>query len=232
MSEVSFRGIEKRFDAQSLALRSLDLDVPDGAFLVLLGPSGCGKTTALRVLAGLETPTAGTVHIGDRDVTRIQPRDRDVAMVFQSYALYPHMTVGENIGYPLRIRGLSKADQRAGVQRVAESLEIAHLLDRRQEPGDALEDRRLAAARGPEQHEAVAAIDVEAHPPGRRHQVLARLVLERDVLQLQHLLVRALLSGGHGGIRHELTSPARRGSRGSTCPSTRRASPWRCRFAP
>ena len=131
MSEVSFRGIEKRFDAQSLALRSLDLDVPDGAFLVLLGPSGCGKTTALRVLAGLEIPTAGTVHIGDRDVTRIQPRDRDVAMVFQSYALYPHMTVAENIAYPLRIRGLSKADQRAGVEQVAEALEIPHLLDRR-----------------------------------------------------------------------------------------------------
>ena len=109
MSEVSFRGIEKRFDADSLALRSLDLDVPDGAFLVLLGPSGCGKTTALRVLAGLELPTAGTVHIGGRDVTRMQPRDRDVAMVFQSYALYPHMTVAENIGYPLRIRGLSKS---------------------------------------------------------------------------------------------------------------------------
>src|SRR6185503_14238885 len=147
MSEVSFRGIEKRFDAQSLALRSLDLDVPDGAFLVLLGPSGCGKTTALRVLAGLETPTAGTVHIGDRDVTRIQPRDRDVAMVFQSYALYPHMTVGENIGYPLRIRGLSKADQRAGVQRVAESLEIAHLLDRRPRHLSGGQRQRVALAR-------------------------------------------------------------------------------------
>ncbi|HET6171294.1 MAG TPA: ABC transporter ATP-binding protein [Gaiellales bacterium] len=147
MSEVSFRGIEKRFDAQSLALRSLDLDVPDGAFLVLLGPSGCGKTTALRVLAGLEIPTAGTVHIGGRDVTRIQPRDRDVAMVFQSYALYPHMTVAENIGYPLRIRGLSKADQRAGVQRVAESLEISHLLDRRPRHLSGGQRQRVALAR-------------------------------------------------------------------------------------
>jgi multiple sugar transport system ATP-binding protein len=147
MSEVSFRGVEKRFDADSLALRSLDLDVPDGAFLVLLGPSGCGKTTALRVLAGLELPTAGTVHIGGRDVTRMQPRDRDVAMVFQSYALYPHMTVAENVAYPLRIRGLSKADQRAGAAKVAEALEISHLLDRRPRHLSGGQRQRVALAR-------------------------------------------------------------------------------------
>ena len=147
MSEVSYRGVEKRFDAESLALRSLDLDVPDGAFLVLLGPSGCGKTTALRVLAGLELPTAGTVHIGERDVTRMQPRDRDVAMVFQSYALYPHMTVAENVAYPLRIRGLSKADQRAGAAKVAEALEIPHLLDRRPRHLSGGQRQRVALAR-------------------------------------------------------------------------------------
>ena len=147
MSEVSYRSVEKRFDQESLALRSLDLDVPDGAFLVLLGPSGCGKTTALRVLAGLELPTAGTVHIGDRDVTRMQPRDRDVAMVFQSYALYPHMTVAENIAYPLRIRGLSKSDQRAGVAKVAEALEIPHLLDRRPRHLSGGQRQRVALAR-------------------------------------------------------------------------------------
>jgi multiple sugar transport system ATP-binding protein len=147
VSEVSYRGVEKRFDQQTLALRSLDLDVPDGAFLVLLGPSGCGKTTALRVLAGLELPTAGTVHIGERDVTRIQPRDRDIAMVFQSYALYPHMTVGENVAYPLRIRGLRKAEQRAGVEKVAESLEILHLLDRRPRHLSGGQRQRVALAR-------------------------------------------------------------------------------------
>jgi multiple sugar transport system ATP-binding protein len=147
MSEVSYRGVEKRFDQESLALRSLDLDVPDGAFLVLLGPSGCGKTTALRVLAGLELPTAGTVHIGGRDVTRMQPRDRDVAMVFQSYALYPHMSVAENVAYPLRIRGLSKADQRAGAAKVAEALEISHLLDRRPRHLSGGQRQRVALAR-------------------------------------------------------------------------------------
>jgi multiple sugar transport system ATP-binding protein len=147
MSAVSFRGVEKRFDPQVLALRSLDLDVPDGAFLVLLGPSGCGKTTALRILAGLELPTAGEVHIGDRDVTRMQPRDRDIAMVFQSYALYPHMTVAENVGYPLRIRGLGKAERRAQVRAVAESLEIAHLLDRRPKNLSGGQRQRVALAR-------------------------------------------------------------------------------------
>ena len=147
MTEVSYHGVEKRFDQQTLALRSLDLVVPDGVFLVLLGPSGCGKTTALRVLAGLELPTAGSVHIGDRDVTNMQPRDRDVAMVFQSYALYPHMTVGENIGYPLRIRGLNKTDRAAGVLRVAEALEIPHLLDRRPRHLSGGQRQRVALAR-------------------------------------------------------------------------------------
>jgi multiple sugar transport system ATP-binding protein len=147
MSAVSYRGIEKRFDAQVLALRSLDLDVPDGKFLVLLGPSGCGKTTALRILAGLELPTAGEVHIGDRNVTRMQPRDRDIAMVFQSYALYPHMTVAENVAYPLRIRKLSKDERRTQVLAVAESLEIAHLLDRRPKNLSGGQRQRVALAR-------------------------------------------------------------------------------------
>jgi multiple sugar transport system ATP-binding protein len=147
MSAVSYKGVEKRFDASVLALRSLDLDVPDGSFLVLLGPSGCGKTTALRILAGLELPTAGQVFIGDRDVTRIQPRDRDIAMVFQSYALYPHMTVAENVGYPLRVRKLDRAARRAQVLAVAESLEIDHLLDRRPAKLSGGQRQRVALAR-------------------------------------------------------------------------------------
>ena len=99
MSAVSYQGVRKTFDAFT-ALHSLDLKVPDRSFMALLGPSGCGKTTALRILAGLDMPTKGRVLIGDRDVTQLQPRDRDVAMVFQSYALYPHKTVRDNIGYP------------------------------------------------------------------------------------------------------------------------------------
>src|ERR1700741_5066234 len=108
MSSVLYKSVGKNFGALNV-LRSLDLAVPHHKFLALLGPSGCGKTTALRILAGLDMPTAGKVFIGERDVTRLQPRDRDIAMVFQSYALYPQMTVADNIGYPLWIRGTPDA---------------------------------------------------------------------------------------------------------------------------
>jgi multiple sugar transport system ATP-binding protein len=146
VGEVRYAGVEKRFDGVT-ALEAFDLDVPEGSFLVLLGPSGCGKTTALRILAGLEVPTAGSVHIGDRDVTRIQPRDRDVAMVFQSYALYPHMSVRENIGYPLKIRDVPRAERAEQVLRVASALEVDHLLDRRPRALSGGQRQRIALAR-------------------------------------------------------------------------------------
>ena len=146
MSRVEYRGVEKRFD-DVVALRDFDLEVRDGAFLVMLGPSGCGKTTALRILAGLEVPTAGTVMLGDRDVTKLQPRDRDVAMVFQGYALYPHMSVEENIGYPLKVRGAGKSDRARSVREAAELLEIDHLLARRPRALSGGQRQRVALAR-------------------------------------------------------------------------------------
>src|SRR5215212_10150836 len=93
------------------AVRGLTLDVPPGCFYVLLGPSGCGKTTTMRCVAGLERPDAGDIFIGERRVTQLAPRDRDVALVFQSYALYPHMKTGDNIGYPLKLRGMGRAER-------------------------------------------------------------------------------------------------------------------------
>jgi multiple sugar transport system ATP-binding protein len=146
MSRVELRGIEKQFDGVQ-ALRGLDLEAPEGAFLVMLGPSGCGKTTALRILAGLELPDAGTVTLGDRDVTRLQPRDRDVAMVFQSYALYPHMSVRENIEYPLKLRKTDRAERRRAAEEVGELLEIGHLLDRRPRQLSGGQRQRVALAR-------------------------------------------------------------------------------------
>ena len=146
MSRVEYHGVQKRF-GDVVALRDFDLTVPDGAFLVMLGPSGCGKTTALRILAGLELPTAGTVAIGDRDVTRLQPRDRDVAMVFQSYALYPHMSVAENIAYPLQLRRIDREERRRAVREAAELLEIGHLLDRRPRQLSGGQRQRVALAR-------------------------------------------------------------------------------------
>jgi ABC-type sugar transport system ATPase subunit len=146
MAEVELSGIEKRFDGVRV-LESLDLAVADGEFVVLLGPSGCGKTTALRIIAGLETPTAGRVLIGGRDVTALAPRERDVAMVFQSYALYPHMSIEDNIGYPLRIRGVPEKDRAAAVARVAGSLEVGHLLKRKPRQLSGGQRQRIALAR-------------------------------------------------------------------------------------
>ena len=104
--QVTLDAIRKSFGAVEV-VKGLDLAIADGEFLVLLGPSGCGKTTALRMVAGLESVTSGCVLIGERDVTHVLPKYRDVAMVFQSYALYPHMTIAENIGYPLKLRGVA-----------------------------------------------------------------------------------------------------------------------------
>jgi multiple sugar transport system ATP-binding protein len=146
VSSVTYQGVAKSFGPFT-AIRSLNFAVPDTAFLALLGPSGCGKTTALRMLAGLEMPTAGKILLGDRDVTRLQPRDRDVAMVFQSYALYPHMTIAENIGYPLRIRNYSPADRDKKIAEVAAALEVEHLLQRHPRQLSGGQRQRIALAR-------------------------------------------------------------------------------------
>jgi len=132
VARVEYDDVSKRFPTQDrAAVDHLDLDVADGEFLVLLGPSGCGKTTALRMLAGLEHPDHGDILIDGGSVVRLEPKDRDVALVFQSYALYPHMSVRDNIQYPLRIRKLSPAEQSRKVERVADLLGIRHLLPRR-----------------------------------------------------------------------------------------------------
>ncbi len=127
MATLSFRAVEKRYGAVQV-LQRVDLEVADGEFIVLVGPSGCGKSTLLRCIAGLEEVTSGELHIGDRCVNSVAPRDRDVAMVFQSYALYPHMTVRQNMGFALRLRGDADADER--VAAAAGPLGLTSLLDR------------------------------------------------------------------------------------------------------
>ena len=107
MAEVAFQGVAKVYPDGTRAVDDLSLDVEDGEFMVLVGPSGCGKTTALRMVAGLEKISEGAVRIGERVVNNVPPRDRDIAMVFQSYALYPHLTVYDNIAFGLRLRKLS-----------------------------------------------------------------------------------------------------------------------------
>lgn len=129
VASLSLRGVKKVL-GQNPILRGIDLDINDGEFAVLVGPSGCGKSTLLRTVAGLEEPDAGQVSLGDRDVTRAAPRDRDIAMVFQSYALYPHLTVRQNLAFGLELRGTAPAAIAARIDEVAAMLAIGHLLDR------------------------------------------------------------------------------------------------------
>lgn len=129
MASVALSAITKDY-GRIRALESLDLSIDDGEFIALLGPSGCGKTTTLNIVAGLEEPSTGKVLIGDRDCTRVPAMDRDIAMVFQSYALYPHMTVARNLGFALEVRKLSKESIRASVMRASEMLNLTPYLDR------------------------------------------------------------------------------------------------------
>ncbi|HEV8228494.1 MAG TPA: ABC transporter ATP-binding protein [Candidatus Limnocylindria bacterium] len=148
MAKVEYDDVWRQFPGQErAAVAGLTLDIADGEFLVLLGPSGCGKTTALRMLAGLEHPDRGDIRIDGRSVVGLEPKDRDVALVFQSYALYPHMSVHDNIRYPLRVRGLSTAQQEERVARAAELLRIAQLLPRRPAQLSGGEQQRVALAR-------------------------------------------------------------------------------------
>jgi multiple sugar transport system ATP-binding protein len=132
VATVTFNEASRKYPGtQSPAVDALDLQIDDGEFLVLVGPSGCGKSTTLRMLAGLEPIDSGTVYIGDTDVTMLPPRERDIAMVFQSYALYPHMTVAENIGFHLKIKKMPKTEINERVREAARLLDLDEYLDRK-----------------------------------------------------------------------------------------------------
>jgi len=131
MAEVRLDGLTKVYSNGFQAVTELSLELMDGEFMVLVGPSGCGKSTALRMIAGLEEITEGDLYVGDRRVNDVEPKDRDMAMVFQNYALYPQMTVEENIGFPLRLRKMKKAERKQVVARAAEVLELTEQLDKK-----------------------------------------------------------------------------------------------------
>jgi sn-glycerol 3-phosphate transport system ATP-binding protein len=131
MADVSFQDVTKEFPGATVAVDRLTLDIPDGEFMILVGPSGCGKTTALRLVAGLETPTSGTITIAGKNITHLSPRDRDIAMVFQNYALYPHMTVYKNLAFGLRQRKTGKTEIDGRVKEVSAMLGLDELLARR-----------------------------------------------------------------------------------------------------
>ena len=146
MADVVLRNITKRWGG-FVAVRDQSLSIRDGEFMVLLGPSGCGKTTTMRMIAGLEEPTSGDILIGGNRVNDLPPRDRDIAMVFQSYGLYPHMSVGDNIGYPLKLRGVRGAERDRQIKAAAAKVELGDLLHRKPRELSGGQRQRVALAR-------------------------------------------------------------------------------------
>ena len=146
MAHITLKNISKHWGS-AVGVKAMNLEIADGEFLVLLGPSGCGKTTTMRMVAGLELPSLGQVFIGGREVTHLEPKDRDVAMVFQSYGLYPNMTVEENIAFPLKIRGTPSSEIRPRVEAAARQVELTDYLNRRPKELSGGQRQRVALAR-------------------------------------------------------------------------------------
>src|SRR6201993_660450 len=146
MAQVALRNIVKTFD-RTPAVQGIDLDISDREFIVLVGPSGCGKSTTLRMIAGLEEATSGEIYIGDQLVNDVPPKDRDIAMVFQNYALYPHMTVFENMSFGLRLKHYPKDEIKRRVNEAARILDLTELLDRKPRPPPGGQPQRFARAR-------------------------------------------------------------------------------------
>jgi multiple sugar transport system ATP-binding protein len=147
MAEVTFEGVTKTYPDGTTAVKNFDLDIADGEFVVLVGPSGCGKTTALRMLAGLEDISAGIIKIGERIVNHVPSRDRDIAMVFQSYALYPHLSVYDNIAFGLKIKKVPKSEIESRVNNAARILGLEEFLKRKPRALSGGQRQRVAMGR-------------------------------------------------------------------------------------
>ena len=179
MADIVLEELAKEYPGGVRAVDGLDLTIRDGEFFALLGPSGCGKTTLLRTIAGLETATGGTIHIGGRDVTGLAPGARDVAMVFQDYALFPHMSVRDNIAYPLRIKKVGKEERHAKAAETAEGLSLGHLLERRPGQLSGGQQQRAALARAVACHPQVFLFDEPLSNLDARLRLEARTFLKR-----------------------------------------------------
>ncbi len=183
MARIAFQGIAKRF-ADVSVIEQLDLEIHDHEFMVFVGPSGCGKSTALRMIAGLEEPTEGQLVIGDRVVNDVHPKDRDVAMVFQSYALYPHMTVRENIAFGLQIRKVPTGEINRLVDEAAGILGLKPLLDRKQKALSGGQRQRVALGRAIVRKPAVFLFD----EPLSNLDAELRVQMRAEIAKLQHRL--------------------------------------------
>jgi multiple sugar transport system ATP-binding protein len=183
MAGVTYDHVWKRFDS-TVAVRDLTLEIEDGEFMVLVGPSGCGKSTALRMLAGLERVTEGRVFIGDRIVNNVPPASRDIAMVFQSYALYPHMTVYDNLAFGLRNKGVSRKETDERVRRAAEILQMTDLLKRKPKQLSGGQRQRVALGRAIVREPAVFLMD----EPLSNLDAKLRVETRAEILKLQQRL--------------------------------------------
>jgi multiple sugar transport system ATP-binding protein len=195
MARVAFEHVTKRF-GDVAAVDDLSLDIADREFLVLLGPSGCGKSTALRMIAGLEDPTDGIVRIGDRIVNDVDPKDRDIAMVFQSYALYPHMTVRRNIEFPLRTRSMSSAERSKLVDDAARILGLEELLDRKPGQLSGGQRQRVALARAIVRRPAAFLMD----EPLSNLDAKLRVATRAELVELHHRLETTVVYVTHDQV--------------------------------
>jgi multiple sugar transport system ATP-binding protein len=201
MASVRLQGITKQYD-DNMVIKGIDLDILDGEFVVLVGPSGCGKSTLLRIVAGLEDVSSGTVEIGGRVCNDVEPSRRGIAMVFQSYALYPHMTVAENMGFALKLAGQPRAEIEGRVGRAADILQIAHLLERRPKALSGGQRQRVAIGRAIVRQPEVFLFDeplsnLDAALRGQTRVELARLHQElgTTMLYVTHDQVEAMTLG-------------------------------------
>jgi sn-glycerol 3-phosphate transport system ATP-binding protein len=178
MASVSLTGVRKAFDAIEV-IHGVDCEIANGAFIVILGPSGCGKSTLLRMIAGLERVSAGEIAIGGRIVNELEPKDRDISMVFQNYALYPHMSVYDNMAYGLRIRGMSKAEIEARVRKAADILELGSFLQRKPRQLSGGQRQRVAMGRAIVREPAVFLFDEPLSNLDAKLRVQMRMEIKR-----------------------------------------------------
>ena len=219
MANVRLENITKSFQKGSNTIQNIKLSVTDGEFLVLVGPSGCGKSTTLRMIAGLEEPTTGKIFIGDRDVTELEPKDRDIAMVFQNYALYPHMNVYENMAFGLKLRKFSKADIQSRVQETAQILEIEDLLKRKPKELSGGQRQRVALGRAIVRKpnvflfdEPLSNLDAKLRVQMRTEIKKLHLRLGTTMIYVTHDQVEAMTMGDRivvmkSGIIHQIDTP-------------------------
>ena len=179
MAQVHMRGVKKSYDNKLEVIHGIDMEIADGEFIVIVGPSGCGKSTLLRMVAGLERITGGEVAIGDRVVNELEPKDRDIAMVFQNYALYPHMSVYDNMAYGLKIRGMAKDEIDRRVRKAAKTLELGTFLDRRPRQLSGGQRQRVAMGRAIVREPAVFLFDEPLSNLDAKLRVQMRLEIKR-----------------------------------------------------